>query len=195
MQQPSLAMPPLPTRPEEVPGIFGWFQRMREGHPVALDAGFGSPSWHVFRYDDVVRVLTDHAHFSSRVPAFEYGPVSDTMLAKDPPDHRKLRSLVNLAFTPRAVSRLSGRVAEMTQELLDRVRAKGEMDVVSDLATPLPAQVICEMLGVPESDWDSVRDSSRFMGMGGSSSALGDYFADLLEQRRRSPREDLITAL
>jgi len=194
MQQPSLAMPPLPTRPEEVPGIFGWFQRMREGHPVALDAGFGSPSWHVFRYDDVVRVLTDHAHFSSRVPAFEYGPVSDTKLAKDPPDHRKLRSLVNLAFTPRAVARLSDRVAELCERLLDRVRDTGEMDLISAVAAPLPAQVICEMLGVPESDWDAVLGWWRLDGPRGAT-PMRAYFSDLLETRRRSPRDDLFSAL
>jgi cytochrome P450 len=188
-------MPHLPRSPEEVPGIFEWFRAARDRHPVIMDERSGWPWWHVFRYEDVARVLTDHARFSSQVPAFEHSPLSDTMLVKDPPDHRKLRSLVNLAFTPRAVARLSGRVAEMTQELLDRVRARGEMDIVSDVASPLPAQVICEMLGVPESDWDSVRDSSRFMERGGSSSPLGAYFSDLLEQRRRSPREDLITAL
>jgi len=185
----------LPKSLEEVPGIFAWFRAARESRPVVLDERSGRPWWHVFRYEDVARVLTDHARFSSKVPTFEHSPLSDTMLVKDPPDHRKLRSLVNLAFTPRAVARLSGRVAEMTQELLDRVRARGEMDIVSDIASPLPAQVICEMLGVPESDWSSVRESSRFMDMGGSSSPLDDYFSDLLEQRRRSPREDLITAL
>jgi cytochrome P450 len=195
MQQTSPVMPHLPRSPEEVPGVFDWFRTARENHPVVLDERSGRPWWHVFRYEDVARVLTDHAHFSSQVPMFEHSPLSDTMLVKDPPDHRKLRSLVNLAFTPRAVARLSGRVAEMTQELLDRVRAKGEMDVVSDIAYPLPAQVICEMLGVPESDWGSVRESSRFMDMGGSSSPLDSYFSDLLEERRRSPREDLITAL
>jgi cytochrome P450 len=188
-------MPHLPRSPEQVPGIFDWFSAARESHPVVLDERSGTPWWHLFRYEDVALVLTDHARFSSKVPEFEHSPISDTMLVKDPPDHRKLRSLVNLAFTPRAVARLSARVAEMTQELLDRVRAKGEMDVVSDIATPLPAQVICDMLGVPRSDWRSVRDSWRFVGMGGAADQLGAYFGDLLEQRRRSPRDDLITAL
>jgi cytochrome P450 family 109 len=194
MQQTSPVMPPLPSRPEEVPGIFDWFERMREGHPVVLDERSGEPWWHVFGYEDVSRVLTDHARFSSRVPAFEYSPLSDTMLVKDPPDHRKLRNLVNLAFTPRAVARLSERVADMTQQLLDRVRAKGEMDVVSDIAAPLPAQVICEMLGVPESDWEDVRSWAHFDGPAGPS-PMRAYFRRLLEERRRAPREDLVSAL
>jgi cytochrome P450 len=193
--QTSSVMPRLPRRPEEVPGIFDWFEAARERHPVVLDERSGTPWWHVFRYEDVARVLTDHARFSSKVPWFEHSPVSDTMLVKDPPDHRKLRSLVNLAFTPRAVARLSERVAAMTQELLDRVRAKGEMDVVSDLAAPLPSQVICEMLGVPESDWGSVQAWAHFDGSGGGMGPLRTYFRDLLEERRRAPRDDLVSAL
>jgi cytochrome P450 len=187
-------MPPLPQRPEEVASILDWFARMRRDHPVALDERSGAPWWQVFRYEDVARVLTDYACFSSGVPDLERGPLSDTMLVRDPPDHRKLRGLVNLAFTPRAVARLSGRIAEMTQQLLDRVRANGEMDVVRDLAVPLPTQVICEMLGVPEFDWEEVRSWTRSdapVGLG----PMRGYFRDLLEERRRSPRQDLVTAL
>jgi cytochrome P450 family 109 len=195
MQQTYPVMPHLPRRPEEIPGVFDWFQSARGSHPVVLDERSGTPWWHVFGYEDVGRVLTDHARFSSKVPWFERSPVSDTMLVKDPPDHRKLRSLVNLAFTPRAVARLSDRVAVMTQELLDRVRAKGEMDVVSDLATPLPSRVICEMLGVPASDRAAVMGWSHFDGSGGGMTPLRAYFRELLEERRRSPREDLVSAL
>jgi cytochrome P450 family 109 len=191
-------MPPLPSRPEEIPGIYDWFRRMREEHPVVRDDQFGMPWWHVFRYEDVARVLTDHARFSSRVPAFEHGPLGDTMIAKDPPDHRKLRGLVNLAFTPRAVARLSVRVADLTAGLLDRVGPRGEMDVVADFAGPLPAQVICELLGVPEADWDAVRSWAHINGPEagpGTGRAMRSYFLDLVDRRRRSPREDLVSAL
>ena len=194
MQQTTPVMPPLPSRPEDVPGIFDWFARAREEHPVVLDERSGTPWWHVFRYEDVARVLTDHASFSSKVPDFEFAGLGDTLIVKDPPDHRKLRSLVNLAFTPRAVARLTDRVAAMTQELLDRVKAKGEMDIVADVAAPLPSRVICEMLGVPASDWDAVRSWSGFDGPGGQTPLRG-YFRGLLAERRRSPREDLVSAL
>ena len=194
MAQTPPVMPPLPSRPEEVAGIFEWFDRARESHPVVLDERSGTPWWHVFRYEDVVRVLTDHSRFSSRVPAFEYGLLSDTLLVKDPPDHRKLRSLVNMAFTPRAVARLSDRIAKMTQRLLDRVRANGEMDVVRDIAAPLPTWVICQMLGVPESDWDGIRSWAHLDGQAGPG-PMRRYFGELLEERRRSPRDDLVSAL
>jgi cytochrome P450 family 109 len=134
----------------------------------------------------------------------------DTIVAKDPPDHRKLRNLVNQAFTPRSVRHMSDRIAQVTQELLDQVLSQGHMDVVSDIAFPLPAKVIAAMLGVPDEDWDIFRRWA-----GGSEStqtvpstreeaqqarqAVGqqmyDYFSRLLEARRRSPREDLISAL
>jgi len=188
--------PPLPRSPEELPAIFEYFREMREHHPVVLDASSGTRWWHVFRYDDVARVLTDHARFSSKVFVFEGSPFSDTMLVTDPPDHRKLRSLVNLAFTPRAVARLAGRIGELTGRLLDRVRERGEMDVVADLSAPLPSWVIAEMLGMPEADWDAVQRWARFDGPPASvGTRMRDYFGELAERRRREPGDDLVTAL
>ncbi len=161
--------------------------------------------WQVFRYDDVSQVITDYARFSSQ--AFAGGADSflkDTLVARDPPDHRKLRNLVNQAFTPRAVARLADRITLMTQELLDEVKPRGSLDVVADIAFPLPAKVIAEMLGVPPEDWNIFR---RWARGGGSDAADGqrsgksmreemsDYFTRLLAERRRSPREDLLSAL
>jgi cytochrome P450 len=196
------AAPALPSRPEEIAPVYEWFREMREERPVALDERTAMPFWHVFGYDDVSTVLTDHARFSSRTFMFGDSLLSDTLVAKDPPDHRKLRNLVNLAFTPRAVARLSDRVAAITRELLDRVRARGEMDLVADLAFPLPARVIAELLGVPDEDWDifqrwAALDGANPVGgpLDGARAEMVTYFSGLLEERRRSPREDLITAL
>jgi cytochrome P450 len=153
------------------------------------------PGWQVFRYDDVTRVLTDHSRFSSQAYATGNSMLSDTLVSRDPPDHRKLRNLVNMAFTPRAVADLSGKIAAITQELLDGVRARGEMDVVADLAFPLPARVIAEMLGVPEHDWDIFRRLAAMDAEGGDGAEIRRYFSGLLEERRRQPREDLVSAL
>jgi cytochrome P450 len=190
---PAPAWPGLPQRPADIPRTYEWFAAMREAHPVAAGWAMGTPSWQVLRYDDVARVLTDHSRFSSRAFAFE-GLLADTLISRDPPEHGKLRSLVNMAFTPRAVTRLTERVAEITRELLDRVRARGRMDLVADLAFPLPTRVIAEMLGVPEQDRPAfqrlvARDS------GGDGRAVRRYFAGLLAERRRRPREDLVSAL
>lgn len=213
MQQPTKFSPEL--RPlhayaiEETRQQFDWFNQMRTNHPVSYNEQ--TRLWQVFRYADVQRVITDHQAFSSEaIPGFsEETFLSETLVAKDPPDHRKLRNLVNLAFTPRAVNQLSERITWITQELLDAVRSQGQMDVVSDMAFPLPAKAIATLLGVPDEDWDifrrwalgpesnstshtheETRDS--FLAM---ERQMYDYFTDLLAARRRSPCEDLLSTL
>jgi cytochrome P450 len=188
----------------EIPQTFAWFEEKRANTPVFQDEQMPFPLWQVFRYEDVLTVISDYHRFSSQAFAFNGGFLADTLIAKDPPDHRKLRNLINQAFTPRAVARLSDRITQISQELLDAGREKGEMDVVSDIAFPLPAKVIAEMLGVPGEDWNIFQRWAR-MENGPSRSAqqegrtmqveMADYFSRLLAERRRSPREDLISAL
>ncbi len=188
---------------EEIPQTYSWFEEMRTNRPVFQDEVM--PLWQVFRYEDVLKVLTDYARFSSKpLGAFTGSFLEDTLVTKDPPDHRKLRNLVNQAFTPRAVARLSDRITQITQELLDQVQPQGRMDIVSDIAFPLPAKVIAELLGVPSGDWDifqrwarvdssdpaAARQEGRSM-----QGEMFDYFSRLLEERRRVPREDLVSAL
>lgn len=197
----------LPHSPAEIPQAYSWFEQIRTQHPVLRSEQ--QPLWQVFRYEDVREVITDYNRFSSQsLPGFTDSFLKDTLVAKDPPDHRKLRNLVNQAFTPRAVARLSDRITQITQELLDQVRAQGKMDIVSDLAFPLPAKVIAEMLGVPSEDWDIFQrwarasngdaeiprqERERFMQH--MRQEMTDYFSGLLEARRRAPLEDLISAL
>lgn len=190
---------------EEIPQTYTWFEEMRTDHPVFHDENLPMPVWQVFRYADVLTVLNDYSRFSSQAFGLSGGFFRDTLISKDPPDHRKLRNLVNQAFTPRAVARLSDRITQITQELLDQVRQQGKMDVVADIAFPLPAKVIAEMLGVPPEDWNIFR---RWARIGDSEppparqeagrsmrEEMFDYFSKLLEERRRVPREDLISAL
>lgn len=195
-----------PRTLEEISQTYSWFADMRSRQPVFYNEEL--QIWQVFRYEDVITVLTDYNRFSSRpIMRFNGGFLRETLVSKDPPEHRKLRNLVNQAFTPRAVAHLSDRITQITQELLDRVRAEGKMDVVSDIAFPLPAKVIAEMLGVPDEDWDIFqrwarvdgsdptvmrRDPARIQRM---QQDMFSYFSGLLQDRRRSPREDLITAL
>lgn len=187
----------------EIPRSFAWLEEMRVHQPVFLDES--RPFWHVFRYKDVLTVLNDYTRFSSQAFGIMGGLFTDTLIAKDPPDHRKLRNLVNQAFTPRAVARLSERVTQITQELLDQVREQGKMDIVADMAFPLPAKVIAELLGVPAEDWNifqrwaRIGDGPPMRGQqeGGRNmrEEMADYFSRLLAERRRAPREDLISAL
>ena len=188
---------------EEIPQTYSWFEEMREHNPVFKDER--TRLWQVFRYEDVLTILNDYSRFSSQAYEFTGGFFKNTLIAKDPPDHRKLRNLVNQAFTPKAVARLSDRITHITQELLDEVRRKGKMDIVSDIAFPLPAKVIAELLGVPPEDWDIFQRWARVDGSDTASNRqesahsmqvdMFNYFSNLLEERRRAPREDLISSL
>ena len=138
---------------------------------------------------------------------------SVVMLFMDPPDHTRLRSLVSKAFTPKMIERLRARVEEVVDERLDAVEARGDgrMDVVSDLAYPLPVVIICELLGVPPEDhatfqsWSSELAASidpdplitpeQRVRSEAAGNAFLEYFADLIERRRQSLRDDLLSAL
>ncbi|TMD61511.1 MAG: cytochrome P450, partial [Chloroflexi bacterium] len=208
MQQPPKSRPHAfalfrPQALEEIPQIYSWFEEMRTQQPVFYDERMHL--WQVFSYEDVSTVITDYNRFSSKAFGAVGSFLEDTLVATDPPDHRKLRNLVNQAFTPRAVARLSDSITQITQELLDHVRPQGKMDIVSDFAFPLPAKVIADLLGVPSEDWDIFQrwarvDSSdpalaRQNGGRSMQEDMSDYFSRLLEERRRAPREDLISAL
>lgn len=186
---------------EEIPQTYSWFDEMRTNQPVFYDERI----YHVFRYEDVSTVITDYARFSSQAFGAMGSFLGDTLVAKDPPDHRKLRNLVNQAFTPRAVARLSERITQITQELLDQIRPQGKMDIVSDIAFPLPAKVIAELLGVPSEDWNIFQRWARMDSFDATlprqeegrsmQEEMFDYFSTLLAERRRVPHEDLISAL
>jgi cytochrome P450 len=176
---------------------FPWYTMMRESAPVFLDPR--RQSWSVFKYNDVQRVLSEHSVFSSQFDSS--GPLDASIISMDPPRHRQLRSLVTLAFTPRTIARLEPRIAEIVNELLDRVVTQGSMDVINDLATPLPVTVIAELLGIPLADRESFKLwSDQFVGAAPSSGkdpqrAMSDYFRWVIEQRRKEPQDDLISAL
>ncbi len=128
----------------------------------------------------------------------------------DPPDHARVRGLIARAFTPRSVEALRPRIQTIVDERIDARIDAGEMDVVADLAFPLPVIVICELLGVPVEDvdrffqWsqDLVRradvqtlDEERKRRGDEAAAGLRDYFLELIDERRRRPREDLVSAL
>jgi cytochrome P450 len=131
------------------------------------------------------------------------------MLYRDPPDHTRLRSLVNKAFTARAVQRLQPRIEALATELLDDMERHGSMDVITDFAFPLALNGIAELLGARAEDKPRFRewsnslsaaiDQNRTPGVyekaDQSTVALGLYFREILHQRRRQPQDDLISGL
>jgi cytochrome P450 len=181
-------------------------------------------AWLVTGYDEVQAILKDAERFSSerqrannrlalQLTEQQEGSLmrrTPTILSSDPPDHTRMRSLVNKAFTPRAVEKMRPHIQEITERLLDEVRGRDTIDVVRDLAIPLPIIVIAEMLGVPPSDraqfkaWST--DIASLLGSAGqpdeaierarrSSEELAEYFRHIVAQRRKEPRDDLVSAL
>jgi cytochrome P450 len=206
------------------PGYFAWpyaqYAAVREREPVHM-----SPigQWMLFRYDDCFRLLRDpslsvddvNAAPTLRMQMFEEiaGDRRDrgdhSMLNSDPPDHTRLRKLVSQAFTPRAIEALRPRVRELVDQALDAVAGAGEMDVIADLAFPLPFTVISEMLGMPEADRLQLRAWSHAMtktldpilsddevraAMDGSDH-MAAYVADVIEWKRANPADDMLSAL
>ena len=143
------------------------FAQMRTDDPVIKQAGLDgtTPIWFVTRYAEVQHILADDEHFV-RDPALVYSAeerekifgkpnelidnmMNNHMLNKDRDDHRRLRSLVSKAFTPRVIQNMRPRIEGIATELLDKVQANGKMELISDFAFPLPITVIAELLGIP----------------------------------------------
>lgn len=179
-------------------------------------------SWVLTRYDDIVAALHMPALSASRFgepPAGVPEPVREKMarifhflsqwlVALDPPQHTRLRSLLNKAFTHGQVKRLEPRIRRIAHDLIDVVAPHGQMDVFTDYAYPLPVQVIAEILGVPLADRARLRRWSRcivrFGGRGGVQAVaamhqtvqeMTAYFQALIRRRRQHPGNDFISGL
>jgi pimeloyl-[acyl-carrier protein] synthase len=206
-----------PLMPEFHSNPYPFYRALREEDPVHQSPlGF----WVCTRYDDAVMILRDprfgREGMAKRMEA-RLGLTQDTsrardMLFQDPPDHTRLRALVSRAFTPRVVEVMRPHIQEIVDGLLDRVDGARAMDVIEDLAYPLPVTVICEMLGVPAADQDIFKtwstDIARSLDAAilpadsdaiprGRDARLGlaDYFRSLIATRRKDPKPDLLSAL
>ena len=200
---------------------YPFYDALRSSQPVYFSRVFRL--WVVTCYDDVTAVLRDdrfsadreRAKIVQKLDLFGALPqqVSEfatrNLLNLDPPDHTRLRDLVNRAFTPRILAALEPRIQRIVDELLDRAADAGRLDLVREFATPLPVTVIAEMLGLPPevhprlkvwSD-DLLMLLDPFHGAGGieplerSFAEAAGYFRDIFEERRQQPQDDLISAL
>jgi cytochrome P450 len=201
--------PPLLAKQEDP---YALLERLRDYDPVN-ETPFGL--WRLTRYDDVVRMLRE-------VPSgvrFADGTIFGTpdgslpgrfILQQDPPNHTRLRKIMSVAFRPRATERLRARAEEIVAERIDEALERGSMDVIADLALPVPSTVICEMMGVPLADrakfveWTSaathllaaVLSPPEVVQRGlAAANELAAYFTGLIEERRRAPREDILSDL
>src|SRR6266571_7619027 len=168
-------------------------------------------AWTLARYADVVEALTDPRYSADRSIDSELAQFARSMLVSDPPDHTRLRALVQKAFTPRTIEQLRPRIIAIVGELLDRIAQRGDqpVDLIADFAYPLPVVVIAELLGVPAEDrvkfheWSAVLAASLDPLVSAdlmdrvtqARDALHAYLRDIIAERRRQPRVDLISAL
>jgi cytochrome P450 len=199
------------------------WQALLDGGPiVSPDGAFALLSSHT----DCDVVLRDPAFSSDRRNSARFQAVLAAMspedqermararsfLFMDAPDHTRLRRLVSKAFTPRTVERLQPRGEQLSRDLLNAAHARGQLELVDDLAYPLPVAVISRMLGVPAEDhvrfagWSAVLASGLDDTLSAASPQVQRerqravdqfraYFAELTDERRRAPREDLLSAL
>ena len=210
--------------PEFFANPYPFFDALRKQDPLHWSEPLGG--WVVTGYQEVVQVLRNPADFSSvgRMAALLTGlskterahfqPVIDHfsvgMIRSDPPDHTRLRRLINKAFTPRRVTESRHAIESIVNELLARWDDRREVDLVEALAFPLPASVICRMLGLPPED--SSRIHQWTLGMNSVIAAtlplreaaeqmqhsfleMQQYYRQEIANRRQAPRDDLLSLL
>ena len=211
-----------PDAPEFLRDPFPVFRRMREADPVHWSPRLNA--WVLTRYDDVRAVFLDREISSDRLrPFFATLPgteaarigeiiryLSHWMVFRDPPEHTRLRRLTSKVFHLQSMNAMRPVAEELTQWLLEKIGERTEIDFIADFAGPLPALVIMAMLGVPRGELAKVKrlsdDMALFIGSSRMSpekygiaeratKEMAGFFRELIEERRRSAREDLLSQL
>jgi len=211
-----------PDAPDFLRDPFPLFRRMREEDPVHWSPRL--KAWVLTRYDDNKAVCLDREMSSDRLRPFfatlpgpEAARIGDIirylthwMVFRDPPDHTRLRKLTSKVFHLQSMNAMRPAAEELTQWLLDRIGSRNEIDFVADFAGPLPALVIMAMLGVPREELAKVKRMSDEMALFIGSSRMAQdkydiaeratkemagFFRELIEDRRRARRDDLLSQL
>jgi cytochrome P450 len=205
--------------PDVLANPYALHRQLREEAPVYWDPYLHS--WVVTRYADVAEVLSKYS--AARTPTPErleglgmgqLAPIAGVMVRQmlflDPPDHNRVRGLAHAAFTARRIEHLRSHIQEITDRLIDQVAGKGEMEVMADLANPLPAIVTAEMLGVPTEDHGLLKIwSEAFAEMLGnfqhnpgrvphvlaSVAEMTEYFRAAVRREAMHPTDGLVNAL
>ena len=200
----------------------GMFAKLRRERPVSWHSepeieGLGEPGpgfWSVTRYADVQHVSRHPDLFISgkgtNIPDFppEVYEFLGSMINMDPPRHTRFRLLVNRGFTPHQVADLEQSVRDRARDIVDAVCEKGECDFVDEIAAALPLQVICDMMGIPESEYRTVFDKTNVV-LGASDPEYGGliteaftaahdlwlYAQELRADRIKNPRDDITTKI
>ncbi|WP_338849388.1 cytochrome P450 [Massilia sp. W12] len=188
--------------------LYPHYQVMRNSNPVFLNPN--GRVWEIYTYKECLEVFTRPDLFSSEVYTALGYPELQTVAMMDPPRHTMLRKLISKAFSLKLVNQQADQIQNMTDRLIDKVISTGEMDIVNDVAFPLPVSVIAEMLGIPVNDHDlfkkwaaaclvviekamgRIKPEQHLLDM---VKQMTDYLSAIAIERRASPRADLISAL
>ncbi|GAA2442924.1 cytochrome P450 [Streptomyces glaucus] len=192
------------------------YATLRKTAPVCpLSPPHGVDTYLITRYDDARAALADPRLSKDMYGALDayhriFGDSSialdDNMLFSDPPKHTRLRRIVGNTFTPKRVESLRPRVQKIVDDLLERCPAAEPFDLLPEFCFPLPLQVICELLGVPENERRQAQEWSSTVAQTGfgpearkalevAEGNLRDYLVDLIARKRREPDEGLLSAL
>lgn len=200
--------------PQFIADPYPFYDRLRAAQPILFD-----PDWNLWffsAYEDIVSLLRDRRlgrdldEAPKPDPQTPFGWLhANSLMEKEPPDHTRLRGLVNKAFTPARVEALRPLIEQTAQRLLDGVIRRGEMDLLADFAEPLPVMAIADLLGVPPEAYPRLRPwSNRIVAMYELSPSAEDerranravsefaaFLRDLAAERKLQPQDDLISAL
>ena len=206
---------------------------LRKEAPVHWnDRGWGNGFWNITKYEDVIQVSVDPTTFISEAGIIldndgtrmkreqrlrEAGgmimdPRGHMMIMTDPPRHTLMRQLVNHGFTHKSVSRMEDQIRDIVTRIIDEVSERGECDFVLDISRKLPLEVICQLVGVPEGDWEAMFElSNRVIGVDDpeyatatdeltpeemqQSAEFFQYFMTLIAERREEPKDDVLSIL
>ncbi|HTC91560.1 MAG TPA: cytochrome P450 [Bryobacteraceae bacterium] len=207
------------TEPDIMASPYRFYRELREADPVYWDPFLHA--WAVTRYVDIVTVLTrfsaDRTLTAEQLDGMGLGgmkPIIEVMarqmLFRDPPAHTRLRNLCAAAFTPARVAVLREHIEDIADSLIDKFIDRGTADIVADLASPMPAIVTAEMLGVPVSDHEKLKqwsiDFAEILGnfqhqpdrvarVAASVRDMTDYFRAVIRQQETDPHEGLVNSL
>jgi cytochrome P450 len=198
---------------------YAYYQWLREEAPVYRGkVGFVINAYLLSRYEDCVNLLKDPRVVRNRTTATGGGSrlpfpapksitlMTESMILADDPEHRRLRTLVHKAFTPRALARLEARIEELTHRLLDQAEAQQQVDLVQAYSLPIPVTVIAEMVGIPHEDMPRFREGIKVLVNGMSGWGLirtlfwdlpktVTFVREIIAHKRANPQDDILTGL
>lgn len=187
-----------------------YYHKMQKERPVYYDPDFqtnfgAKGAWHVFRFEDVKRVMSDYETFSAQVVPLSDNPLSVAINNMDPPHHKFLRAVVSAPFAASELKKLEPIIQQISEELLEPHLENEEMDFMKQYSTPIPIYIIARLLGVPFSEMETFQNWGKRLSSNLSDDEgknylaaleeVSEYFSKLIEERKAKPQEDLISYL